>query len=93
MRLVAKIWPVYAWDESPPTFALMVTPQAALDELNLSGSPVTEGELERALRDCGVETGNAGECLKAEIKAFYNARKDRRIKKGYTPSDNGESAP
>ena len=81
MRLVAKIWPVYSWDESPAIFALMVTPQAALDELNLSGSPVTERELERALRDCGIETSNAGERMKAAIKAFYDARKDRRIKK------------
>ena len=85
MGLVAKIWPVYSWDNSPPIFALMVTPQAALDELNLSGSPVTEGELERALRDCGIETSNAGERLKAEIKAFYDARKDRRIKIGDRP--------
>ena len=37
MRLVAKIWPVYSWDASPQIFALMVTPHAALDELNLSG--------------------------------------------------------
>ena len=40
LRFVAKIWPVYSWDETPPIFALMVTPQAALGELNLSGSPV-----------------------------------------------------
>ena len=93
MGLVAKIWPVYTWDDSPATFALMATPQAALGELNLSGSAVTEGELERALRDCDIETSNAGERLKAEIKGFYDARKDRRIKKGYTPTDNGESAP
>ena len=45
------------------------------------------------MQNCGIETSNAGERLKAEIKAFYDARKDRRIKKGYTPSDNGESAP
>jgi len=93
MPLIAKIWPVYSWDESPSIFVLMVTPQAALDELNLWGTPVTEGELERALRDCCIETSNAGDRLKAEIKAFYDARKDRRIKKGYTPSDNGNSAP
>lgn len=29
----------------------------------------------------------------AEIKAFYAARKDRRIKKGCTPSDNGKLKP
>ena len=85
MGLVAKIWPVYSWDESPSIFALMVTPQAALDELSLSGSPVTEGELERALRNCGIETSNAGDRLKAEIKAFYDARKDRRLQEGYIP--------
>ena len=90
MRLVAKIWPVYSWDKSPPIFALLVTPQAALDELDLFGSPVTEGELERALRNCGIEASNASERLKAAIKAFYDPRKDRRIKKGYTRS--GEAA-
>ena len=85
--LIAKIWPVYSWDTTPSMFALMVTREAALDELNLFGTPVTEGELERAMRDCGIETSNTGDRLKAEIKAFYHARKDRRIKKGYTPSD------
>jgi hypothetical protein len=34
----------------------MVPLQAALDELNLFGPLVTEGELERALRDGGIET-------------------------------------
>jgi hypothetical protein len=82
MRLVAKIWPVYSWDKSPPIFALMVTPQSALDELNAFRIPLTEGELERALRGCSAETSNAGDRVKAEIKAFYDARKDRRIKTG-----------
>jgi hypothetical protein len=80
--MVAKIWPVFSWDKSPPIFALMVTPQAALDHFlmghNGGGRPTPVG-LERALRDCGIETSNAGERLKAEIKAFYSARKDRRI--------------
>jgi hypothetical protein len=92
MRLVAKIWPIYSWEQSPPIFALMATAQAALDELNLDGIAVTEGELGRALRDCGIETTHAGERLKVEIRMFYDGRKDRRIKKGYTPSDNGNSA-
>jgi len=82
---------------SPAIFALMVTTQMAMDELNFSGlaaATVTESELTRALRDCAVETTDAGKRLKAEIKAFYEARKDRRIKKeGYTPSDNGKLAP
>jgi hypothetical protein len=69
----------------------MVTTQAALDELNLNGIPVTEGELDRALKDCGVETTNAGEHLKAEIKAFYDSRKDRCMRKGCTPSDKGKT--
>ena len=60
----------------------MVTPQAALHELSLSGFLVTEGELERALRHCGIETSNVGDRLTVEIKAFYDARKDRRFRKG-----------
>jgi predicted nucleic acid-binding Zn ribbon protein len=94
MGMVSKIWPVYSWDKSPSIFALMVTSQAALDEFNFHAPTITEGELERALRDCGIGTSNTGERLKTEIKAFYEARKDRRIKKeGYTPSDNGKLAP
>jgi hypothetical protein len=97
MRLIAKIWPVYTWDQSQAIFALMVTTQIALNELNASGlaaATVIESELTRALRDWGVETTDAGNRLKAETKAFYEARKDRRIKKeGYTPSDNGKLAP
>jgi hypothetical protein len=70
----------------------VVTKLALLNwELNLS---LTEGELERAFRDCGVETSGAGECQKERIKVFYDARKDRRIKKeGCTPSDNCNTAP
>jgi len=92
MGLIAKIWPVYPWDKSPPLFALMVTPQAALEELNLYSSSITAAELERALRDCCIETSGAGERLKGEIKAFYDARKDRRLREGYTPSDKAKSA-
>jgi hypothetical protein len=88
--MVGKIWPIYSWDASPSIFALLVTSQAALAELNLSGPTIAEGELERALRDCGIGTSNTGERLKTEIKAFYDARKDRRIKRGCTPSDNGK---
>jgi hypothetical protein len=91
LGLAAKIWPVYRWDQSPPVFALLVTAQAALDEMNFNGIPVTERELDRALRDCGIETTHAGERLKAEIKAFDDSRKDRRIWKGYTPSDKGKT--
>ena len=85
LRLAAKIWPVFSWDDSPPIFALMVPPQSALDELNAAGIPITEGELGRALRDCGIETSTAADRLKTEVKAFYNARKDRRIKIGDRP--------
>jgi hypothetical protein len=92
MGLVAKIWPVYPWDDSPVIFALIVTPNAALEELNGHGDAVAEGELERALRDCDVETSNAGERLTAEIRAFYAARRDRRFRQGYTPSDKEQNA-
>jgi hypothetical protein len=95
LGLISRIWPVYSWDPSPTIFALMVTIQGALDELNLNvrEAEVTEGELERALRDRGIETSSASDTLRAEIKAFYDARKERRIGKGYTPSDKGNSEP
>ena len=60
----------------------MVTPQVALHELSLSVFLVTEGKWERALRHCGIETSNVGDRLTVEIKAFYDARKDRRFRKG-----------
>ena len=82
LRLAAKIWPVFSWDNSPPIiFALMVDRQLALDELIATGVPVTEGELRRALRDCDIVTSDASERLKRGIKAFYDGRKDRRIRK------------
>ena len=34
------------------------------------------------MTDCGIEMIEAGKRLQAEIKAFYDARKDRRIRKG-----------
>jgi hypothetical protein len=34
MRLLAKIWPVYSWDNSPPIFALMVSLQMAAKRLS-----------------------------------------------------------
>ena len=44
----------------------------------------TEAHYRRALKDFNVaiSSEDAGQRLKAEIKAFYDARKDRRIKKG-----------
>ena len=82
MRLVGKIWPVYRWDDSPPIFALLVPFDTALDEFNAYSPVVTEADLKRALRDRNVASGDAaGHRLQAAIKAFYEARKDRRIKK------------
>ena len=38
MRFIGKIWPVYRWNDSPPIWALLVSFETALDELNLCGS-------------------------------------------------------
>ena len=54
------------------------------EELNPYGSSVvTEAELKRALRDCEIAAtvDAAGDRLRETIRAFYVARKDRRIKK------------
>ena len=59
----------------------------------------TEADYRRALKDFDVPISldDGGDRLKAATKAFYDARKDRRIKKwdqkGCTPSDNGNSEP
>jgi hypothetical protein len=95
MGLISKLWPVYSWDESATIFVLMTTVQNVLDELNTLASvcgynQVTEGEFTRAMNHWGIETTESGARLKAEIKAFYDARKDRRIRKGYTPTEKAE---
>ena len=62
-------------------FALMVTTQAALDELNLSGATVTEAQ--RALRSCGIETSNADERLRSESSPRrFNRRGSRLVSLG-----------
>ena len=54
-----------------------------MDELNVGSlALVSKADLKRAFRDCDVAIGDAAaDRLKAAIKAFYDARKDRRIKK------------
>jgi hypothetical protein len=95
MGLIGKVWPVYAWDDSPAIYVLMTTIQNALDELNavapdLGWKQVTESEFTRTMNLWKIETSDSGPKLQAAIKAFYDARKDRRIGKGYTPSDKGK---
>jgi hypothetical protein len=92
MGLIGKVWPVYAWDDSPAIYVLMTTIQNALDELNavapdLGWKQVTESEFTRTMNLWKIETSDYGPKLKAAIKAFYDARKDRRLKEGYTPTD------
>ena len=91
MGLIAKVWHVYSWDDSPAIYALMTTIQNALNELNaMAPAQVTESEFTRAMNLWSVESTDSGARLKAEIKAFYDARKDRRVREGYTPSDKAE---
>lgn len=96
MGLIAKIWPVYSWDQSPAIYALSTTIQNALEEWNatapdLGWKQVTESEFTRAMGLWGIESSNSGAKLQAAIKDFYDARKDRRIGKGYTPSDKAKN--
>jgi hypothetical protein len=93
MGLIGKVWPVYAWDDSPAIYVLMKTTiQNALDELNavapdLGWKQVTESEFTRTMNLWKIETSDSGPKLQAAIKAFYDARKDRRLEEGYTPTD------
>jgi hypothetical protein len=51
MGLVAQLWPVYRWDDSPRVLALIVPRAVALDELNRGSEPLlSDSELSRALR-------------------------------------------
>ncbi len=92
MSLISKIWPVYSWDQSPAIYSLVTTNQNALDELNAVApdcgfNQLTKSEFTRAMSLWNIETTDDGAKLQAAIKAFYDARKDRRIRQGYTPSD------
>jgi hypothetical protein len=92
--VIGQIWPVYKWDDSPQIFALLDESGLghAAEEMNEALRRVgvaeielpTEAHYRRALKDFNVaiSSEDAGQRLKAEIKAFYDARKDRRIKKG-----------
>ena len=49
--IVAKIWPVYRWDNYPATYGLMLPRSLALEELNDGRDiPVSECDLLRVLR-------------------------------------------
>ncbi len=92
MGLISKIWPIYSWDQSPAIFALSAPIQNAVDELNAVApdcgfNQVTKSEFTRAMSLWNIETTDDGAKQQAAIKAFYDARKDRRIRQGYTPSD------
>jgi hypothetical protein len=89
MGCVGQVWSVYPWDDSPRIIALIIPRQTALDQLNLGSVPmVTDADLTRALRDCDVaDYASCGNRLEAAIKDFYAARKDRRLRQGYTPTD------
>ena len=85
MGLIGKLWPVYSWDDSPAIYTLMTTIQNALDELNAMDpdcgfDQVSEAEFTRAMSLWNIETSESSPKLQAAIKAFYDARKDRRLK-------------
>ena len=97
--LIGIVWPVYAWDQSPRVYALLVPRHLALAEVNLKlteldADPVSEADLLRALRRKKV--ADYGDRIEAElIGDFFRARRDRQILKarnkgpreGHTPSD------
>ena len=85
MGLIGKAWPVYSWNDSPAIYTLMTTTQNALDELNAMDpdcgfDQVSEAEFTRAMSLWNIETSESSPKLQAAIKAFYDARKDRRLK-------------
>jgi hypothetical protein len=91
--LIGQIWPVYKWDDSPPILAMLDESGAdhAAEEMNAAfrRAGVAEEKLptisdyKRAMKDFDVAISleDAGQRLRAAIKAFYDGRKDRRIRK------------
>jgi hypothetical protein len=86
MGYVGRIWPIYAWDESPRVYALLVPRHLAVAEVNLAlreldRDPISEADLVRAMRLKKI--ADYGNRVEAElIGAFYRARKDRRTREG-----------
>ena len=84
MGCIGQVWPVYPWDDLPRIHALIVPRQTALGELNLGSVPgITDADLTRALKNCDVaDYTDCDKRLEPTIRAFYFARKDRRLRKG-----------
>ena len=76
-KLVARVWPVYTWDDTPTVLALMVPRRHAVLELNMlhDEAPIADGELAGILNERQVAQGHVEARL---VKEFYASRKDRR---------------
>ncbi len=77
--LVGQIWPVYAWDKTPPVYGLTLGRDMALQELNgISDIQITERQLRTVLATYGIAEGPIEPKLIAE---FLRKRRDRRTDK------------
>lgn len=84
-KLIGQIWPVYTWDNHPPVYGLLVSEALAYQELiGVSDTPFTIEQFRTVLAKYEVapypspfSKGKSAE--ERLIKAFYEARKDRRI--------------
>lgn len=71
--LVGRVWPIYAWDDAPTAYALLVPASHAAVELGIAVA-----DLRAALREHDVY-GYEARVEERLIGAFYSARKHRRI--------------
>ena len=63
-KLIAKVWPVYKWDDDEPVYSLLLDRDLALAELNrVSDIPITERQLRTVLdRYCDKRSLSACIC-------------------------------
>ena len=76
-----KIWPVFAWDDSPAIYGLIFPRRFVIDEINTDREePITDRELVAALRANGI--ADYYEQREARlIRDFHQTRKARRAER------------
>ena len=86
-----KIWPVFAWDDGPPIYALIFPRRFVVEEINADREePITDRELVAALRADGI-ADYAEQRETRLIRDFHQTRRARRVERreASTVSGNG----
>jgi hypothetical protein len=85
---IGQLWPVYRWDDCPRALGLLVPAAFVVVELE-----TTEADLARVLRSFNIAEFK-DDVAEPKIREFYQARKDRRVRRdeGLTRTKSGGHA-